>query len=548
MRGGRAGAGGGFRAGFTLLELSLSLVIVATIAIGLGSAVVIASRAVPVEDAPSRRIIENQRALDRMALEMSEASFFTERGATAVGFVVPDRDGDGDPEHIRYAWGGSAGQALTRSINGASAIGVIDDVSDARLAYATRTVVETLDGAWTAGSVSQVSGYETGNDATRKVTSSSWIGQRFVADALPAGVERWCLKGVDIHVKQDGIASGDLIVRLEGVDGSGLPDGVVIAEAIVSESALASGWYAVSLQDASLFAGRAYALTLRTTSTSSVGVVSYDASMSAISGRAMLTGDGSAWSASTTASMLFRVRGAALTQGSDIALAREHVVSVSGEVTPGARDTAIARVRAGTLNAPEVLDLRWDTTFDRDPTQGDSNGDGTADWFAASQFDGASLSGGVWTATQTISSRPNRGFTKTTTIEARVRDTTVNGEAGASIGMKVDQSAGNLAQLDLFVLARDDDEQLVLLRCRDSATTTFPLAEHVVAHGDFVEIRVIVLGAQDAVSLWVDGSEVGTYTYTRISGFVQGEISLLSAGGDSGAQFDSVSIRVSPTP
>ena len=57
--------------------------------------------------------VAGRTAADQMADDLKLALNFTEQTATAVTFTVPDRNGDAQPETIRYAWTG-AGAPLTR--------------------------------------------------------------------------------------------------------------------------------------------------------------------------------------------------------------------------------------------------------------------------------------------------------------------------------------------------------------------------------------------------------------------------------------------------
>src|SRR4051794_4018386 len=103
---------------FTLIELVISLAIMAIIATALGSTIVLASRALDQDAGPAAAAVAARRATDRMLADLAAAISFSERTATSVTFTVPDRDGDGVPETIRYAWSGSGGDALTREYNG----------------------------------------------------------------------------------------------------------------------------------------------------------------------------------------------------------------------------------------------------------------------------------------------------------------------------------------------------------------------------------------------------------------------------------------------
>lgn len=56
------------------------------------------------------------------------AQSFSENTTTAVTFTVPDRNGDNNPETIRYAWSGNAGDPLTRQYNSGAVVTVAENV------------------------------------------------------------------------------------------------------------------------------------------------------------------------------------------------------------------------------------------------------------------------------------------------------------------------------------------------------------------------------------------------------------------------------------
>jgi hypothetical protein len=77
----------------TLKPFALSLL--GLLLAGLGSAVLLASRALPRTDRPTDALIAETRALSRMLAELEAACTISEHTATAVTFTVADRDGDG---------------------------------------------------------------------------------------------------------------------------------------------------------------------------------------------------------------------------------------------------------------------------------------------------------------------------------------------------------------------------------------------------------------------------------------------------------------------
>lgn len=77
---------------------------------------------------------------DRIASDLRLARTFTERSATAVAFTVPDRDGDGLDEALRYEWTGIAGDPVTLTYNGSDHLVVAPSVQEFALAYDVTTI------------------------------------------------------------------------------------------------------------------------------------------------------------------------------------------------------------------------------------------------------------------------------------------------------------------------------------------------------------------------------------------------------------------------
>ena len=132
------------RGAFTLIELTLSLAITSILLVAVGSAVVLASKAIPYGEDQTNVFLSSGKAAEDLVTELQFALAFTQRTPTLVEFTVADRDGDTVDETIRYEWSGTAGDPLTRQYNGGPIVSVIDSVVDFGLEYDTITVTEGL--------------------------------------------------------------------------------------------------------------------------------------------------------------------------------------------------------------------------------------------------------------------------------------------------------------------------------------------------------------------------------------------------------------------
>jgi prepilin-type N-terminal cleavage/methylation domain-containing protein len=128
------------RTAFSLVEMMAAMTVLSILAVGIGTTMVIASRAVDDGSAVNAQIPEARNIGDVIIADLNDALTITERTTKSITFTVPDRDEDGDDETIRYAWDGKQGGNLTRAYNGGTAIVIADDVQRFDLAYLIRTI------------------------------------------------------------------------------------------------------------------------------------------------------------------------------------------------------------------------------------------------------------------------------------------------------------------------------------------------------------------------------------------------------------------------
>ncbi|MCA9069582.1 MAG: carbohydrate binding domain-containing protein [Planctomycetaceae bacterium] len=114
--------------GYTLIEMVAASLGASAVVVGLSSALFIAIQATKTSSTPTTARITGNDALGEILADLEFALFFSEQTATAVTFTVPDRDNDGNPETIRYAWSGTPGDPITRQYNGGSVVTFVEDV------------------------------------------------------------------------------------------------------------------------------------------------------------------------------------------------------------------------------------------------------------------------------------------------------------------------------------------------------------------------------------------------------------------------------------
>ena len=102
---------------FTLIESVISLSIATVLLTGIGSSILLASRALPGAD---NLLAENMRTTaiaQNITTDLSTAIAFTTGTASLLEFTVADRDNDGLVETIRYGWSGTPGAPLIYRYN-----------------------------------------------------------------------------------------------------------------------------------------------------------------------------------------------------------------------------------------------------------------------------------------------------------------------------------------------------------------------------------------------------------------------------------------------
>ena len=133
-------AGGRGRSGHTLIELQLSLAMTTVLMTAMVASLAITSRAMDYGSTPAGQAVLAAGVLEEINADLAMAMAFQERTDRAVTFSVPDRDGDGDQEVIRYAWTGAGTRQLVRQVNGGRSVVLAADVQDFPLAYRMKTV------------------------------------------------------------------------------------------------------------------------------------------------------------------------------------------------------------------------------------------------------------------------------------------------------------------------------------------------------------------------------------------------------------------------
>lgn len=534
--------------GFTLVELAISVAVSAILVGGLASAVMLAAQALPGKERPADKVLQQTRVLDQLVGELQYALFFAERGTRAVTFTVADRNGDGSPERIRYAWSGTAGDPLTRQYNGGTVVSVLENVHQFNLGYDLRSATESYTGLWIEGAeelVNSYVGYLSLSDYS--VQSSKWIGQYFqpTAVAFPVGQASWRLTRVQFQAKRDGGADGSIDVQIRTPNADHTPSGDILEQQSLLESSLSTTyvWKELTFQSVSgLSPGGGVCLVLAYgPGSGNAAKVQFDNSGG--SDRLTTSNAGSSWTRDSTRSLNYRAYGAVSTPGPEQTITRQYVTAVRVALQAGADAASQVTASARALNTPEVLAGYWEADFSANPTMLDLNADGVGDWVRrdGQPFNAATLSGGVWDVDATLDSQPNCDFTALTTIDLRLRNTSTTGDP-VVFGLNVDWVGSNVAPLLIKLQRKADGTQTLRLYGQRDAATEVKLGA---AAGlqDFVTVRLLIDPGRNSVNLRVNGSEVGTFAYYTFSAASYNHFASLLAN-TTGLDVDYVRIRV----
>lgn len=238
------------RSGFTLMELTVSLLAGAVLIAGMGSSIFLATRANDVNIGPFQERNRAGETLHELSRELSHAVSLDDTASNerSIQFRVPDRTGDGIAERLRYAWSGTSGDPLELILHDGRSRRLLENVHHFKLGYHTRTVVNVFEQEspqqhW----VSQSSSYF---ENSYHLGSEQGVGTDFVP-SLPADAISWSVTDVSLRCRSNGPTDGVIRAQVTTADDWRRP-AAIIDEVLVYESDLPSqlNWHTVSFPNA----------------------------------------------------------------------------------------------------------------------------------------------------------------------------------------------------------------------------------------------------------------------------------------------------------
>ncbi len=531
--------------GFTLIEMVVSLAVAGILVGAMASAVALATRALPGGDGQAAAAVDAARVLRQLREELQAAVELPGRGEHSLVLTLPDRDGDGRPETIRYAWSGTVGDPLTRRLNAQPAAAVLQGVTGFDLRYHAKTVrrpftgvrleqPEVLLSASTSGLLTQ----------QFTINGNNWLGFR-VDPTLPGAAVDWRISRVHVQAKSDGSADGVTRYELTGW-GSSQPAADVVDHADQLESSFGNGmgWRKVTFRRGGRFgAGQVAAVTLKRSagSDNSAAVQFYQL------GAANMyrsTNAGSSWTVyGSGRAVLHEAYGHYTTLGPPWSLAQPRVHRVDVSLSTAASAGESHRTSVLLPNAPDAMAALWDTDFRADPTALDLDGDGAADWASSPAFAVTRLGEGGWQIGGELALAPARfAFDLPTTIDLTLQDTTADGRAGGA-DLRVDRVGGQAGAVQVRVDLTSAGQR-VSVTDPHAGADAIPWLEAVRPADAPVRLRLTLDPADDRIALTLDGQDRGTFRYATAADDAADSLAFVADGDNSGVRVRRVRVQV----
>ena len=536
------------RPALTIAELVVSMAVMGVLLMGLASAMLIASHALPHNSTALQTSIDSAAVVNQICDELSTALWVMEHTPSKLTFTVADRDGDNVPERISYEWAGSLGDPLVRTYNGSAPVALIEDTREFVLDYSTFSVSEKYPGPPVESAEQELvtHSWPEASWGEFDVSRDDWIGQH-LTPSLASDALSWRITYIQFRAAVEGKPASDLAVQVRRADANGKPQDEVVSEQIIPESSLPDphDWVSASFDDASgLSPSQGACLVFANASgKGDAGSISYDDN--AGSGAMVTSNGGDSWYYSTNDELVYYVYGTVLTPSPDQAVTRTYLSDVHIRLRAGA-DTA-ATITAGTplLNQPELLSAYWQLDFTVDPRE-DLNGDGYADWAHAGSGSidlQALIDAGTFHAGGELYSTPECAFTDVTTVELAFRDTQTSG-SGASFGIAVDWDAGACAPFIATINLLANNTQTLKVDSMKDAVTSQRLVEIAGLPAGLVTLRLLFDPDQDTVNIKVNDVEYNTHTYNCVTATGGDRAAATISPDATGSEYSYLSIRV----
>jgi len=343
----------------SLVELLASTAVMAVLITGMGSAMFIASRAVPDGSSPFALTRAGEDTLHQLAGDLLYATSVSAKTETAITFTVADRGhGSAGPESVGYAWSGTPGDPLTRQYNTGAVTAIAEDVRAFQLTYHVDSAalgppptVETAESALSSRLAAVTLG-----DFT--VTDQNWIGQYFTPQ-LPAEAIAWKVTRVKFVARSSGLALGVTAVQLRPATAQHEPLPEVLEEVLMLETSLSSTyrWQEFSFGTVSGLSPTEGLCLVLARQVNDLQLADIQFNDAAGSGRLTTTDAGAFWTNDAAQSMLYAVYGTATIPDPNPPPAEQPLRSVTARIQLGADVSTQVQTEIQLHNAPDISGL-----------------------------------------------------------------------------------------------------------------------------------------------------------------------------------------------
>jgi hypothetical protein len=232
------------RAGYTLLEMMTTLPAVGLIVSGIATSVIIMFQAKRADDNQFRNTYNAAAIAQQITTDLETATSIISSSASHCDFYVPDRNGDGYPERMRYQWTGTAGSpanTLQQIYQNNSAQNLLSNVTTFNLTYQSAS--------WNATTSDPTNPMQTivhrhdacaGGTFNRfQVGNNRWCAQYFLP-TLPVGEVNWELGGIRFMAKYtDTSLDGNITIQIRTATLlTNAPTNTILAEVTIPEKIL----------------------------------------------------------------------------------------------------------------------------------------------------------------------------------------------------------------------------------------------------------------------------------------------------------------------
>jgi len=342
----------------SLLETVAAVAAASTLLLGLGSAMLLAGRALPDTRSPTAQTVAGAEAIESVVAELQYAVSINQRSGRMMEFTVADRGGDATPDVIRYEWSGTAGAPLTRKYNTGAAVEVLANVQDFDLTYDLQTISTQIPQANESAETLLI-GYDSSQDYhDYPIKDTEWYSEYF-RPALPPEAVSWKVTRVRFTARQAGLLGGEAGIQLQTPTAAGLPSGIVLEERTFYENILPLLYLVQEVtytRVSGLSPQQGLCLVFRWQADGEAcKLLGQDRNVSDANIALLKSTDrGVSWSTLSAQSLLFSVYGTVTTAGTPQIQNRYSLKAVGIRLKTGTDDQATVQTGVRILNRPEV--------------------------------------------------------------------------------------------------------------------------------------------------------------------------------------------------